>query len=376
MVTSRQDTKVTVIGAGPAGLGCAALLKQMGIKDADMVILDASTVGSSFKAWPKEMKLITPSFPSNGYHQTDLNAITPDTSPGFSVGKEHLSGDEYAGYLNSVASHYEIKVLENTQVIQVEPQPYDHFLLTTNTGKRIYSQYVIWAGGEYSSPRMSAFEGSHLCVHNSEITSWKECEEDHYVVIGGYESGVDAAYNLASLGKKVTLIDNGGEQESTYDPSKVLSPYTAERLSAMANSHLVELEQNFSVKQVLSSADGFRLVSTNGKAVVSKGIPINCTGFDTHLGPVHELFKYENGLPLVNNFDESICQNNLFLAGPKLAHDTVLLCFIYKFRGRFALPCKVIGTELDLDMSILSHYKQAGMLLDDLGCCVTQECFC
>ncbi|MGB2427737.1 MAG: NAD(P)-binding domain-containing protein, partial [Alteromonas sp.] len=77
MRTNIINTRVMVIGGGPAGLGCAALLKQMGIKDEDMLVVEANTIGSTFDSWPREMKMITPSFPSNGYHQTDLNAITP-----------------------------------------------------------------------------------------------------------------------------------------------------------------------------------------------------------------------------------------------------------------------------------------------------------
>ena len=70
MAITQVSTNVVIVGAGPAGLGCAALLKQMGINDNDMFVIDAKTIGSSFKNWPKEMKMITPSFPSNGFHQT------------------------------------------------------------------------------------------------------------------------------------------------------------------------------------------------------------------------------------------------------------------------------------------------------------------
>lgn len=377
MTDERQKTTVTIIGAGPAGLGCAALLKQMGIKTKDMLVLEAKSVGSSFKAWPEEMRLITPSFPSNGYHQTDLNAITPDTSPAFSLGKEHLSGMEYAEYLRNVVQHYEIRVWEGVSVTTVQPQTEDNYLVSTACGKTIQTRYIIWAGGEYSKPRLAGFEGSDLCLHNSQIKSWDELQDDHYAVIGCYESGVDAAYNLATRGKRVTLVDAGEDQAKTYDPSRVLSPYTAERLQTMANSDLVELVQNFRVNQVLPSGQGYHLISTQGETLGSLGTPINCTGFDTNLGPVHGLFDYdENGFPLVNKFDESTRHRNLFLAGPKLVHGSILLCFIYKFRGRFAIPCGTIGAELDLNTAVLSHYQQAGMLLDDFTCCETQECFC
>lgn len=368
---------MVIVGAGPAGIGCAALLKQMGIKTSEMLIYDAKTVGSSFEAWPKEMRMITPSFPSNGYHQTDLNAITPDTSPAFSTGKEHPSGVEYAQYLRSVVKHYELSVQENTKIIQVTPHSENSFILKTDTGETIHSQYLIWAGGEFSAPRTNVFTGSELCLHNSQIDSWDNYNEEHYTVIGCYESGVDAAYNLAMRGKRVTLIDSAQEQPETYDPSRVLSPYTAERLSSMANMDLVELEQGFEVEKVTEDNNGYEILSTKGDIIQSAGKPINCTGFNTHLGPVNSLFDMsEDGFPIINKFDESTLNRNLFLSGPKLVHGNILLCFIYKFRGRFATPCSIIGAELELDTSILSHYLQAGMLLSDFNCCETQECFC
>jgi thioredoxin reductase len=377
MNAKRQETKVTIVGAGPAGLGCAALLKQMGIKQADILVLEAKTVGNSFKNWPKEMRLITPSFPSNGYHQTDLNAITPDTSPAFSIGKEHLSGQEYADYLQMVVDHYEIEVSEQTSVNKVLPDGNDGFVLATSDGQEIQTEYLIWAGGEYSSPRLNGFEGTENCIHNSQIDSWDDCQQDHYAVIGCYESGVDAAYNLAIRGKKVTLIDNELGQDDIYDPSRVLSPYTGERLESMANSDLVELKANFDVDKVLKTESGYELISATGERLESLGTPINCTGFETNLGPVQKMFEFtEEGMPLVDRYDESTLHRNLFLSGPKLVHGSILLCFIYKFRGRFASPCTIIGTELDLNTSILDHYKQAGMLLDDLSCCEEQECFC
>jgi thioredoxin reductase len=373
-----KETKVVIIGAGPSGLGCAALLKQMGIKDQDMMVLEAQTIGSTFKSWPKEMKMITPSFPSNGFHQTDLNSITPDTSPAFSLGKQHPSGSDYAEYLQNVVNHYDIYVNENQRVTKIQPQNNEEsFWVTLENGTVISTWFVIWAGGEFSSPRTNTFTGVELCIHNSQITTWDHLQEDHYAVIGGYESGVDAAFNLAKRGKRVTLIDAATNEPETYDPSRVLSPYSGERLADLAYSDLVELVLDFPVNRVIKTNSGYDIFSRSGEVLSSNGVPINCTGFHTHLGPVQELFSLDNnGFPIVNKFDESTQCQNLFLVGPKLVHDSILLCFIYKFRGRFAMPCSIISDELGLDTSILNHYRQAGMLLNDLSCCEEQQCFC
>ncbi len=374
-------TQVAIIGAGPSGLGCAALLKQMGIKDRDLVVLDRGNIGESFLRWPESMKFITPSFPSNGYHQTDLNAITPDTSPAFSANKEHLNGKEYASYLNMVAKHYDIDVQTQTEVEQViSLGPNEGFELNC-AEKSIHCQFLIWAGGEFQTPNLSGFVGADLCIHNSQIQNWKSIEQGHHIVIGAYESGVDAAYNLATLGNQITLLDDGGNQEETYDPSRVLSPYTSERLASIADrnssAYDVKYYDNFEVCSVRQENSEYVVQSRTGKTVRSVHPPVNCTGFNIDLGPVAEFFNYQdNGYPWVNQFDESTAMRNLFLSGPRLFHDPTLLCFIYKFRGRFAAPCSAIAAELDLDTEVLKHYQQAGMLLSDLSCCENQECFC
>ena len=43
---------VVIIGAGPAGLGCSLSLRRRGVES--VLVLEASSVGSSFAAWPKE----------------------------------------------------------------------------------------------------------------------------------------------------------------------------------------------------------------------------------------------------------------------------------------------------------------------------------
>ena len=50
---------VAIVGAGPAGIGISAMLKDLGVTS--QVVLEKNKVGDSFDKWPKEMRLITPS---------------------------------------------------------------------------------------------------------------------------------------------------------------------------------------------------------------------------------------------------------------------------------------------------------------------------
>merc|ERR1719207_268499 len=101
------------------------------------------------------------------------------------------------------------------------------------------SRYVIWAAGELQYPKKSgSLPGDNLCMHNSNVQSWTELIGDDFVIIGGYESGVDAAVNLASAGKRCTVLASTPFwRVATADPSTELAPYTADRLRAACNGN-------------------------------------------------------------------------------------------------------------------------------------------
>lgn len=101
---------VVIVGAGPAGIGVASILKHLGIDR--MLVLEREEVGASFDKWPKEMQLITPSFTTNFYGHMDLNAVIAGTSPAFTLRKEHPTGKEYAEYLRDITEYFELPVLE------------------------------------------------------------------------------------------------------------------------------------------------------------------------------------------------------------------------------------------------------------------------
>lgn len=92
---------VIIVGAGAAGLGCAKVLADLGIEH---LVVDRYGVGASFRRWPEGMRFITPSFTSNQFGLLDLNAIALNTSPAYSLRREHPSGPLYAAFLEAFAS--------------------------------------------------------------------------------------------------------------------------------------------------------------------------------------------------------------------------------------------------------------------------------
>ena len=129
--TEITQTRVLIVGAGPAGLGVSLALKQAGVTD--QLVVDAREIGAAFKAWPKGMSLLTPSFFSNSFGLTDLNSIDPDTSPADFLHTQHPKGEGYADYLQAIVSHFKLPVQTGVKILNVqESVSYTHLTLPTS----------------------------------------------------------------------------------------------------------------------------------------------------------------------------------------------------------------------------------------------------
>jgi len=358
-------------------MGC--VLQALGV--GRFGILERGEIGSSFLMWPQEMRMITPSFTSNAYGMIDLNAIALKTSPAYTLGTEHPSGEEYADYLQAVAAYKKLPVQTGVNVTAIQPLPEGGFELNTSQGA-LRSRYVIWAAGEFQYPRLDHFPGTEYALHNSLIRQWREVEGEEIVVIGGYESGADAAIHLSRLGKKVTLIDRNGRwtEKGSSDPSVELSPYTKDRLKETGD-RTIELMAGYEVQWIEPVETGGYLIYCEDASGASRFVktshqPILATGFKGSLRMIQHLFEQDaSGVTLLNEHDESTKTPGLFVSGPSVTHGHLLFCFIYKFRQRFGVVAAAIAERLGLNTEPLEEYRKQGMMLTDLSCC-GEDCTC
>ena len=376
-----ESLDAVIVGAGAAGVGTGVVLEDLGLDS--YAILDREAVGASFGQWPDEMQLITPSFPSNSFGCRDLNAVTTDTSPAFALDSEHPSGEAYAEYLDGVVEFYDLPVRTGVDVESVQ-RHHDEFMLHTSTGV-IQSQYVVWAAGQFGQPNDEPFPGASRCVHNSRVGSWNsfadECVNDPVVIVGGYESGIDAALTLADLGQETIVLDEEGPWRFRGpNPSEVLSPYTSQQLrEAFERDAPITLEDGVRVERVEraeSESKSFEVVSTDGETFMTRNRPVLVTGFESGLGPADGHFAFDDGRPELTERDESTTTPGMFLVGPQVSHNGQLFCFIYKFRQRFAVVADEIAARLDVDRAPLKKYRQKDMFLEDLSCCGPDMCDC
>lgn len=400
------DLEVALVGAGPAGIGTAVALERL---DVDYAILERDRIGASFRNWPNEMRLLTPSFPANAFGVRDLNAVTIDTSPALALDREHPTGDQYADYLEAVAEFHGIPVETGVDVEAVVPDDGerdegDGFTLET-ADDSIRARYVVWAAGQYQYPSSGSIEGDSHGVHVAGVDSWKAYADDassggidgrpqavadgsgaaveraaDAVVVGGAESGIDAALGLAEQGLSVTVLDGEGTWRfRSPDPSEVLSPRTNERLeAALEDGKPIDLVPEVRVGDIeCDDCEGSHVVNTtDGDRFRSRTPPILATGFEGSFSLVDNLFAFDGEFPELTDRDESTETPGLFLAGPQVAHNGQQFCFIYKFRQRFAVVAEAIGERLGVDTDPLEAYREKRMILERLECCEPDYCDC
>lgn len=371
-----MNKKIVIVGAGAAGIGMGVTLVELGIRD--FLILEQKEIGHSFKNWPQETRFITPSFSSNGFGMPDLNAISVDTSPAYTLGKERLSGKDYAEYLELVAKEYHLPIFTNSSVNHVKKVK-EQYILETDLGE-IIADYLIFAVGEYSFPKHS-FAGNEHALHYSEIDTWKQVTGNEQVVIGGNESGIDAALNLAKLGKKVSVYTNTtGLTAKEADPSIRLAPITRQRFMEFKETNQGEIKvyQKVCIANIQPNSEGYEIQTTDGRSIFSKNRPLLCTGFMNGaaiLAP--HLFDTTSGKLVLNAIDESTISNNAFLIGPSVRNQGVIFCYIYKFRQRFAIIAEAIAQRenVPINQTRLAYYKQQAFYLDDCANCAV-DCQC
>ncbi len=365
-----SHVSVAIIGAGAAGIGFGAALKAYGFQD--FIILERNEVATSFENWNPETHFISPSFTTNGFGFPDLNAVTPDSSPAHSQGQEHLSGKAYAHYLHQVAEKYQLPVQTQTEVSLIRPLANYTYELTLTNGANLDADYVFIAIGDFSYPSIPNVPGAAYGIHYAQIKHYDNFISDTpQVIIGGNEAAFDVAIHLAKKNVASLLAASKSAASSENpDPSHRLSTYTASGYQKYHN--LIHLRENKTLLAINKLDHTYRLMFRDGTLTKTDKPPIFATGFSCTQSPlVSELFINYNDRPLLNKHDESTLSPNIFLLGPQVQHRNVLLCYIYKYRQRFAPLAETVLTRIGIDVNpeISRKYQLNGMYLTNFENC-------
>lgn len=191
----QEHTNTIIIGAGPAGLACAACLHKKGVPY--LLLEQSGNVGNSWHHHYDRLHLHT---------HKKVSAL-----PYLSFSKEspkYISRDAFIQYLHLYTHHFGIKPLLQQKVKKVFQQD-DEWQVTTEEGKTFTSKNVVIATGNTAVPRwiewpgMANFKGS--MVHSREYKNGKVYSGKKVLVIGFGNSACEIAIDLYEHGALPTL---------------------------------------------------------------------------------------------------------------------------------------------------------------------------
>ena len=183
---------ICVVGAGAAGLACAATLGRAG---ADVVVLERGDVGA---AW------------ATRYDCLHLHTVRWLSGlPRFGIPRSYgkwPSRDRVVDYLRAYASRHAIAVRTGVTVERVE-RAGDGWLVATGGGTLAADRVVI-ATGYSNVPHLPAWPGSFAgdLVHSSDYRRGDPYGGRRVLVVGGGNSGGEIAIDIARSGASEVLL--------------------------------------------------------------------------------------------------------------------------------------------------------------------------
>ena len=188
-----------IVGGGHAGLSASYYLKRHGIRH---TVLERGKPGESWvsQRWGS-FKLNTPN-KLNTLPGFDFEGVDPE---GF------CTANELAAYYKNYIAAFELPVEENTKVTSIEKNN-DYFIVTVSQNdiiRQYQSKELIIATGIANEKNIPAFAPMISKIvqqlHTAEYRTAKELPAGNVLVVGGAQSGLQIAEDLADAGRKVYL---------------------------------------------------------------------------------------------------------------------------------------------------------------------------
>ncbi|MGH8970930.1 MAG: flavin-containing monooxygenase [Actinomycetes bacterium] len=182
--------QVVVVGAGPAGLAVAAMLRRRGL---DPLVVDrADTVGASWRAHYDRLHLHTARWLS------DLPGLRMPRSFGRYVAREDV-----VSYLERYAAHHSLRLSLGVEVRRIEPAAAGGWELLTAAGS-LDTSYVVVATGHNHTPVLPDWPGrggfTGDLVHASAYRNPRPYVGRDVLVVGAGNTGAEIAVDLVEGG--------------------------------------------------------------------------------------------------------------------------------------------------------------------------------
>jgi cGMP-dependent protein kinase 2 len=249
--------RIAIVGSGPAGLSAAARAAQLGLSH--VLIEKTDHLSDTIYKYQKGKHVMAT--PSQLVLRSDLD---------FDAGKrEKVLGtwdDQTAACKVNVIYNAEVKAVEgtgapipdsimkivtrgrdgstSTKEFQRNAAPYK---LTLSNGQTVMAETVIFAIGTQGNPNLMRCEGGDLPHVQYQLDDPKEYIDEHIVVIGTGDAGIENAMGLAEDPEQrntVTIVNRGSEFPTAKDANvkALLAAAAAGRLNIQSDSETRKIE--------------------------------------------------------------------------------------------------------------------------------------
>lgn len=293
-----QKEHTIIIGAGPCGMAAAIALKEKGI---DPLIIEKGNIVQTIYHFPT--------------HQTFFSSaqkLEIGNIPFTTASLKPVRNDALA-YYREVALRKELRIHPYEQVFDIVKED-DYVFVNSRkmdgTMPIYHADNVIIATGYYDQPNYLQIPGENL---PNVMHYFKEAHpyfQNNVVVIGGKNSAVDAAIELAHAGASVTVLYRG----STYSTS--VKPWILPTFESHVNNGKINMVFNAQVQSI--TVHNLTYVVGNESYTIDHDFVFAMTGYEPNIRLMEKIgieVDRQSGRPTFHpdTFETNI--PNIYVAG-------------------------------------------------------------
>ena len=225
--------RIAIVGSGPAGLSAAARAAQLGLSHVLLEKSDDHLSDTIYKYQKGKHVMATPS-------QLVLRSDMP-----FEAGKR----ETVLGNWDALAVEHKINVKKDAEIAAITGSQGD-FMLRTRKGEEIRAETVILAIGTQGNPNLVRCPVGEGAVVQYQLDDPGEYIDEHIVVIGAGDAGIENALGLAAdpeQRNQVTIVNRSAEFATAKDANvKALLAAEAEgRMTVLRETTASGIEQGW-----------------------------------------------------------------------------------------------------------------------------------
>jgi thioredoxin reductase (NADPH) len=314
------DLPVCVVGAGPCGLSAAVELKRAGIP---AIVFDRSCVVSAIARYPTYLTFF--SSPA----RLEIGGVP------FVCAGEKPSRREGLAYYRSVVDRWKLSVRQYEHVVAIARRDGEFDVRSRPAqGSELVTpaRAVVIATGYFASPNMLGVPGEELPHVSHEFHEGHEAFQRHAVVVGGGNSAVECALELARCGALVTLV----HFEPTF--SHVIKPWILPEFEERVRVGSISLRWNARVASI--EPECLHVKTASGPTRIPAQHVYLLTGYTPAPGLLGELgvpFDEATGIPAHDPATMETPIRGVFVAGVLTSGKKANGVFIENGRGHGAL---------------------------------------